>query len=65
MNRRDTRSVLAVATYAHFIQLGVRLVLSPLVPSIVQTYQVMKGSVGFVLTGMWAVFALQQHPGAG
>lgn len=63
MNRRDSLGILAAVTYANFSQLGVRLVLSPLVPSIIATYHASKGDVGVVLTAMWAVFALQQYQG--
>ena len=63
MNPRKSLGVLVAAAYANFSQLGARLVISPLIPLIILTFYVTKGSVGAVLTTMWAVFALQQYPG--
>lgn len=39
-----------------------RLVISPLVPDIIQTYATSKTAVGLAFTGMWAAYALVQLP---
>ncbi|MFB6133268.1 MAG: MFS transporter [Halanaeroarchaeum sp.] len=56
-------TVLALATGGNFAQLGARLLLSPLVPAIMASFEVSKSSVGLVLTGLWAVYAIFQYPG--
>lgn len=62
MNRRGALGVLAATSYADFSQFGARLIPNPLVPSIIVTYQMTKGDIGFMLTAMWAVFAPKQYP---
>ena len=57
---RDT--VLAFAVGANFAQFGTRLLVSPLVPAIMDAFAVSKSLVGLSLTGMWAVYALFQYP---
>lgn len=57
---RDT--VLSIAVLANFAQFGARLVVSPLVPRLIETFQTSKAEIGLVLTGMWALFALAQYP---
>lgn len=55
-------AVLGVAVLANFSQFGARVVLSAVLPSIIDAYSVSRGRIGFVLTLMWAVFALFQLP---
>ncbi len=40
-----------------------RLVLSPLIPAIMNAFNVSKSGVGIVLTGRWGAYALFQFPG--
>ena len=62
MNWRYRDTVLALAVGANFAQFGTRLLISPLVPAIMDTFSVSKSLVGLSLTGMWAVYALFQYP---
>ena len=54
--------VLGTLSLGNFAQIGARFVLSPVVPLVIQEYDVTKASVGLVLTGMWAVYGLSQFP---
>jgi MFS family permease len=54
--------VLAVIVLANFSQLWVRVVLGPIVPEIIQSFQVSKTEIGITLTIMWAMYALLQFP---
>lgn len=60
--RADRRTVLGVVSLGNFSQIGARLILSPIVPLIVAEFGTTKTSIGLVLTGMWAVYALTQFP---
>lgn len=54
--------VLTLCVGAYF---GVRLcqvIVGPLIPAILGTYGVSRGSIGLALTGMWLVYALAQVP---
>jgi predicted MFS family arabinose efflux permease len=62
MELRYRHTVLALGVGANFAQFGSRVVISPVVPSIIETFSVSKGAIGLVLTGMWAVYALLQFP---
>lgn len=62
MNWTYRNTVLAFAVGANFAQFGTRLLVSPLVPAIMDTFAVSKSLVGLSLTGMWAVYALFQYP---
>ncbi len=62
MNWRYRDTVLALAVGANFAQFGTRLLISPLVPAIMDAFTVSKSLVGLSLTGMWAVYALFQYP---
>jgi MFS family permease len=53
---------LGLATLANFSQVGTRVVISPLVPDLLDTFGTTKSAVGLVLTGMWAMFALSHYP---
>lgn len=59
-NYRHT--VLALGVGANFTQFGARVVISPVVPQVIEAFSASKGSLGLVLTGMWAVYALLQFP---
>lgn len=54
--------ILALATGGNFSQFGARVAISPLVPAIIATFSVTKGTVGMLLAVMWAAFALTQFP---
>jgi MFS family permease len=56
------RIALGSTFLANFSQFGARLVISPLVPAIAATFTATKGTVGLVLTLMWAVFAIAHYP---
>jgi MFS family permease len=60
----DGRSatVLAAVAGGNFVQLGARLLLSPVVPLVLLEFDTSKSVVGAALTGMWAVYALAQFP---
>lgn len=55
-------AVLGLGIGANFAQFGSRVVISPVVPGIIDSFGVSKGAIGLVLTGMWAVYALSQFP---
>jgi MFS family permease len=59
---RYQETVLALAVFANFSQLGTRLLISPLVPAVLVAFGVSKSFVGLALTGMWAAYALFQYP---
>lgn len=60
---RGRHVLLGVALVAYFFTLFARLVISPVVPDIIETYRVSKSEIGLALTAMWAAFALIQYPG--
>ena len=62
MQWRYRETVLALAVFANFSQLGTRLLISPLVPTVLVAFDVSKSVVGLALTGMWAAYALFQYP---
>lgn len=55
-------TVLAVTVSTFFCTMSARVVISPLVPLVIDEFAVSKGAVGLALTGMWAVMALSQFP---
>ena len=55
------RLLLAVSVGWAFIQAG-RLVVSPLLPEIGATFDLTPASEGFVVTTIWAIYALLQYP---
>lgn len=61
-DRGSRRVALASAVTANFGQFGARVAISPFVIAIAATFATSKATVGLVLTGMWAVFALSQFP---
>jgi MFS family permease len=58
---RDPALPLAVAS--NYSQFGARVAISPLVLTLVGVFAVSKGTIGLVLGGMWAAFAITQYPG--
>lgn len=62
MSRRYRRTVLALCAAALFVTVYGRLAISPVVPDVVETYDVTTGRVGVALTGMWIAYALTQYP---
>lgn len=62
MNWAYRNTVLVCATLAFFAVVGARLVISPVVPAIVDSFGVTNGAVGLALSGMWAAYALTQLP---
>jgi YNFM family putative membrane transporter len=59
---RYRNTILAFAALANFGQMSSRLVISPVVPNILRTFEISKTAVGLALTGMWAAYALSQFP---
>jgi YNFM family putative membrane transporter len=55
-------TVLVCSTLAFFATVTARLVISPVVPDIVEAFSVSNSAVGLALTGMWAAYALTQFP---
>ena len=64
MNRVwDYRATLVVlCTLAFFATMVARLVISPVVPEIVETFDSSTGLLGLALTGLWMAYALAQFP---
>ena len=62
MEWRYRYSVLVLATMAFFATMVARLVISPVVPAITETFDVSTAAIGAALTGMWASYAVMQFP---
>ncbi len=62
MKWRYSNTVLALCTLAFFATMVARLVISPVVPDIVEEFSVSTSAVGLALSGMWAAYALTQFP---
>ena len=62
MNWRYAHTALALCTLAFTATMVARLVISPLVPRITETFQVTNTTVGLALSGMWLAYALAQFP---
>ncbi|MGM0590041.1 MAG: MFS transporter [Halobacteriota archaeon] len=59
----DYRHTVLLAVMAgNFAQFGSRVIISPIVPNLIETFSVSKGTIGFALTAMWAAYALLQFP---
>jgi len=56
------RTLLGLTATAFFGTYVARLVVSPLIPDVMVAFDVSKGAVGSVLTGMWAAYAILQFP---
>ncbi|CAI49399.1 major facilitator superfamily transport protein [Natronomonas pharaonis DSM 2160] len=55
-------TLLFSCTVAFFATVTARLVISPVVPDIVDAFSTSNSAVGLALTGMWAAYALTQFP---
>lgn len=53
---------LGVIAAGNFVQLGLRVLLGPLVPLLLVEFDTSKATLGLVLTGVWGVYALHQFP---
>lgn len=62
MNWSYRNTVLVCCTAAFFAVVTARLVVSPVVPDIVDSFGVSNSAVGLALSGMWAAYALTQFP---
>ncbi|QLK27506.1 MFS transporter [Natrinema zhouii] len=62
MNWAYRNTVLVLCTLAFFATVTARLVISPVVPDVVDAFSVSTGTVGLALSGMWAAYALSQFP---
>jgi predicted MFS family arabinose efflux permease len=56
------RTVLVLLGGANFAQLGARLLVSPVLPQVIESFDTTKAAVGLALSGMWGVYALLQFP---
>ena len=59
---RYAHTTLALCTLAFMATMVARLVISPLVPMITESFAVTNATVGLALSGMWAAYALAQFP---
>jgi len=64
MARHRGRVVLLLAMAAFFATMVSRLVISPLVPELIDAFSVSEGDIGIALGGMWATYAVMQFPGS-
>lgn len=55
-------SVLLLALLSNFSLLSSRIVLSPLLPDVIDAFSVSKSAAGVALTGLWAAYAVLQFP---
>lgn len=55
--------VLGSLTIAFFGLMVARVVVSPLVPEIIDYFRVSNARIGLVLTGMWGAYAMANYPG--
>lgn len=62
MEWRYGYSILVLGFLANFSTIVARLVISPLIPDIIDAFDVSKAIIGIALTVMWAVYALMQYP---
>lgn len=55
-------ATLTATTFGNFAQFGSRVVISPFLIAVAETFIVTKSTIGLVLTLLWGVFALLQFP---
>lgn len=60
---RYRNTVLVLLMGAFFGVMAARLVISPLVPDLMDAYAVSRGAVGLALTALWGAYAVTQLPG--
>ena len=56
------RYLLLALSGGNFVQIGIRLLLGAIVPSLLMFFETTTSRVGLALTGMWAIYALMQFP---
>lgn len=56
------KTVVTLCTLAFFVTMVARLVISPVVPAVVETFNTSSSVVGLALTGMWLAYACAQFP---
>lgn len=54
--------LLVVVTFSMFSTMVARLAISPVVPDIIDSFDVSSSAIGLALTGMWAGYSLTQFP---
>lgn len=59
---RYRHTALALCLAAYFAIRFAQLVISPVVPAILEAFAVSRGDIGLALTGMWVAYALVQLP---
>lgn len=62
MRWRYKHTVLSLCTVAFFSTMVARLVISPVVPQITESFDITNTLIGVALTGMWMSYALAQFP---
>ncbi|AFZ72676.1 MFS transporter [Natronobacterium gregoryi] len=62
MRWRYSETVLALCTLAFFATMVGRLAISPVVPLVIEDFEVSNSLVGIALTGMWMAYFLSQFP---
>jgi MFS family permease len=62
MAARRRLVLLSLAVGAYFSTLFARVVLSPVVPDIIDAFSTSKGALGVAFTGMWGAYAVVQFP---
>lgn len=55
-------TVLGVVLAGNFAQFGSRVILSPVVPDLIETFSTTKGAIGLSLTLLWGAYAVVQFP---
>lgn len=56
-------TVLLLCMFAFFVTYFARLAVSPVVPFIIDDFDVSNTQVGIALSGMWIAYGLTQYPG--
>lgn len=60
--RGDLRVITWVLSAGNFVQIGARLLISPIVPLVILEFGLSTTGIGLALSGMWATYALSQFP---
>lgn len=59
---RYANTVLVLCVVAYFAIRFAQLIISPIVPALIEDFGISRGGIGMALTGMWAVYAGSQLP---
>lgn len=59
---RQRTITLVLLLGAFFSTMAARLIVSPLVPDLLDAFEVSKAAIGLALSGMWAAYAITQFP---